>query len=124
MTWNKLCQRSILVQFELQDKTVDKTYVYPVIINRCYQPELDADQSASFYLEKLNQMQLENFSTNRGNIEHENLIYYKTVAVQQLKDTFLSNLFLLATTVSKTPCRYLLGKLSYIAKKMFMFNGN
>lgn len=118
MLWNKLCRRSMLVQFELQDGKIDKTSVHPVIINRTYQPEFDTDENAKLYLETLAQVHLQHFATNKGNIEYDNLTYYKNVAIQQLKDTLLSNLFLLATTVSRTPYRYLPGRLRYIFKKV------
>ena len=118
MMWNKRCCRSMIVQFELQNDKIDKMNFYPVKINRNYQPELDVDEKALLYLERLSQMHLEHFATKEVNIEYENLTYYKNVAVQQLKDTVLSNLFLLATTVSKTPYRYLPGKMRYIFKKV------
>ena len=119
MKWNKLCTRSVIVQFELDDLHNQNQFrIFPVRINSNFQPELDDTKNAKSYWIKLIKVHMDYEERDR-NVENENSIYYKKVAIQQIKDTMLSNLFLLATVIGKTPLRYLPGRLVYIMKKSF-----
>ena len=119
MVWNKDCRKSMLAIFDLRSGRNVHSKIYPVKINNMYQPELDTDDRAQRYLAWLTEehnVRLALFGANR---EHENLVYYRNVAVQQLKDSFWSNLFLLISLFFRTPWRYIPGKVRYIWNKFF-----
>lgn len=118
MKWNKLCTQSVIANFKISSSAkIDNFKLSSVRINNNYQPELSNDCFSINSLKKLTKCRHKNAS-KQENVEKKNLEYYKMVHVQQLKDTFLSNLFLLFT-LAKTPFKYLPGKLKYILKIFF-----